>query len=96
MLNRITTDEFLTSIRNIGNTDVISRFFVEQMKKENEIFEKALRENAEPKVTGEITKGKIRWRGIRIVQQNELLKSIKWIEQRGKKISPNITFEANY
>jgi len=36
MLNRITTDEFLTSSRNIGNTDVISRFFVEQMKKENE------------------------------------------------------------
>jgi serine protease inhibitor len=95
MLNRITTDEFLTSSRNIGNTDVISRFFVEQMKKENEIFEKALRENAEPKVTGEITKGKIRWRGIRIVQQNEFLKSVKWLEQRGKQISQKITFEAS-
>jgi curli biogenesis system outer membrane secretion channel CsgG len=95
MLNRITTDEFLTSSRNIGNTDVISRFFVEQIKKENEIFEKALRENAEPKVTGEITKGKIRWRGIRIVQQNDFLKSVKWLEQRGKQISPKITFEAS-
>jgi serine protease inhibitor len=95
MLNRITTDEFLTSIRNIGNTDVISRFFVEQMKKENEIFEKALRENAEPKITGEITKGKIRWRGIRIAQQNDFLKSVKWLEQRGKQISPKITFEAS-
>lgn len=95
MINRITTDEFLTSSRNIGNTDVISRFFVEQMKKENEIFEKALRENAQPKVTGEITKGKIRWRGIRIVQQDEFLKSVKWLEQRGKQISPKITFEAS-
>jgi hypothetical protein len=95
MLNRITTDEFLTSSRNIGNTDVISLFLVEQMKKENEIFEKALRENAEPKVTGEITKGKIRWRGIRIIQQNEFLKSVKWLEQRGKQISPKITFEAS-
>lgn len=95
MLNRITTDEFLTSSRNIGNADVISRFLSEQMKKENEIFEKALRENAKPKITGEITKGKIRWRGIRIVQKNDFLKSVKWLEQRGKQISPKITFEAS-
>ena len=87
--------EVTTSSRNIGNTDFISRFLVEQMKKENEIFEKALRENAEPKVTGEITKGKISWRGIKIVQQNEFLQSVKWLEQRGKQISPKITFEAS-
>ncbi|RTL47242.1 MAG: hypothetical protein EKK39_14835 [Sphingobacteriales bacterium] len=95
MINRINTDEFLTSGRNIGNADVISRFLSEQMKKENEIFEKSLRENAVPKITGEITKGKIRWRGIKFVQHNDFLKSAKWLEQRGKQISPKITFETS-
>ena len=67
----------------------------DNLMKENEIFEKSLRENAEPKVKGEITKGKIKWRGIRIIQQNKFLKSAKWLEQRGKQISPKITFEAS-
>lgn len=84
-----------SSAHTNDNAGVISRFFVEQMKKEKEIFEKALRENAEPKITGKITTGKVRWRGIKIIQQNEFLKSVKWLEQRGKQISPKITFEAS-
>lgn len=98
-MEQVKIDEQLLNIyssaHNNANADVISRFFVEQMKKEEKIFEKALRENAKPKITGEITKGKIRWRGIRIVQQNDFLKSVKWLEQRGKQISPKITFEAS-
>ena len=65
------------------------------LKKENEIFEAALRNNAIPKIKGEITAGKIKWRGIRIVQQNDFLRSFKWLEQRGKQISPKIIFEAS-
>ena len=48
---------------------------------------------AEPPIKGEITKGKVRWRGIRIVQQNDGFKYTKWLEQRGKQISPKIVFE---
>ena len=72
---------------------VISRSIQEQQKKEEEIFTTALRTMAEPSIKGEITKGKVRWRGIRIVQQNDGFKSTKWLEQRGKQISPKIVFE---
>jgi len=72
--------------------DVISRFISEQQKKEEEIFTSALRIMAEPPIKGEITKGKIRWRGIRIVQYNDDFKYTKWLEQRGKQISPKIVF----
>ena len=71
----------------------ISRSIQEQQKKEEEIFTTALRTMAEPSIKGEITKGKVRWRGIRIVQQNDGFKSTKWLEQRGKQISPKIVFE---
>jgi len=71
---------------------VISRFISEQQKKEEEIFTSALRIMAEPPIKGEITKGKVRWRGIRIVQYNDGFKYTKWLEQRGKQISPKIVF----
>jgi hypothetical protein len=59
---------------------------------EEEIFTSALRIMAEPPIKGEITKGKVRWRGIRIVQYNDGFKYTKWLEQRGKQISPKIVF----
>ena len=79
--------------KNSFLADVISSFIQEQQKKEEEIFTTALRTMAEPPIKGEITKGKIRWRGIRIVQQNDGFKYTKWLEQRGKLISPKIIFE---
>lgn len=75
---------------NIGA--VISRFIHEQQKKEEEIFTIALRTMAEPPIKGEITRGKVKWRGIRIIQQNDGFKYTKWLEQRGKQISPKIIF----
>lgn len=73
-------------------SDVTSRFISEQQKKEEEIFTYALRTTAQPPIKGEITKGKVRWRGIRIVQHNEGFKYTRWLEQRGKQISPKIVF----
>jgi len=72
---------------------VISRFIQEQQKKEEEIFTTALRTMAEPPIKGEITKGKVTWRGIRIIQYNDGFKHTKWLEQRGKQISPKIVFD---
>ena len=80
--------------KNSFLVDDISRFIQEQQKKEEEIFTTALRTMAEPPIKGKITKGKIRWRGIRIVQQNNGFKYTKWLEQRGKQISPKIVFES--
>lgn len=83
----------LPEMPNFNITAVESRFIQEQKKKEEEIFITALRTMAEPPIKGEITKGKVRWRGIRIVQQNDSFKYTKWLEQRGKQISPKIVFE---
>ena len=82
----------LPEMPSLNIADVISRLISEQQKKEEEIFTIALRIMAEPPIKGEITKGKVKWRGIRIVQYNDGLKYTKWLEQRGKQISPKIVF----
>jgi len=82
----------LPEMPSLNIADVISRFISEQQKKEEEVFTSALRIMAEPPIKGEITKGKVRWRGIRIVQYNDGFTYTKWLEQRGKQISPKIVF----
>ena len=72
---------------------IVKEFIQEQLKWEDEIFISALRVMAEPPIKGEITKGKVKWRGIRIVQYNDGFKYTKWLEQRGKQISPKIIFD---
>jgi len=91
MLEKLNFD--LPEMTSLTIAAVVSRFIQEQQKKEEEIFTTSLRTMAEPTIKGEITKGKIRWRGIRIVQQNDGFKYTKWLEQRGKQISPKIVFE---
>lgn len=75
------------------NDGILAKLIYEQMKKEDEIFENAVRENAVPKITGNITKGKLRYRGIRMIINNHNGKTEKWIEQSGKIISPKIVFD---
>lgn len=82
---------YLPEIPSLNIADVINRFISEQQKKEEEIFTSVLRIMAEPPIKGEITKGKVRWRGIRIVQYNDGFKNTKWLEQRGKQISPKLS-----
>ena len=83
----------LHEMHSLKISDVTSRFIQEQQKREEEIFTYALRTIAKPPIKGEITKGKVRWRGIRIVQYYDGFKYTKWLEQRGKQISPKIVFE---
>lgn len=72
---------------------VMGNILKDIQNKHDEILETALRTMAEPPIKGEITKGKIRWRGIRLCTQNDGLKSYTWLEQRGRLISPTITIE---
>lgn len=76
---------------NISN--VTQRFIFEMRRKEDELFTTALRTMAEPPIKGVITKGKIRWRGIRVIRQQIGLTSYSWLEQRGKQISPKFHME---
>ena len=73
---------------------VTQRFIAEMQKQEEELFTTALRTMAEPPIKGEITKGKITWRGIRLIRQQVGFDSYSWIEQRGKQISPKFHIEA--
>jgi len=54
------------------------------------ILESALRNNAEPPIKGEITYNKIKWRGIRKIEQRFFDRTETWLEQRGKRISEKI------
>ena len=73
---------------------VTQRFIAEIQKQEEELFTTALRTMAEPPIKGEITKGKITWRGIRLIRQQMGFDSYSWLEQRGKQISPKFHIEA--
>lgn len=60
-------------------------------KERDEILEEFLRIYPDPVITGEITEGKIIWRGLRLaVRRNNHIEQC-WLEQRGEKISPIIT-----
>jgi len=74
--------------------DVSQRLISQMQKQEEELFTTALRIMAEPPIKGEITKGKIRWRGIRLMKQRIGLEFYSWLEQRGKQISPKFHVEA--
>lgn len=77
---------------NIAN--VTQRLFDEVRRQEEELFVTALRTMAEPPIKGEITKGKLRWRGIRLIRQKVGFDSYSWLEQRGKQISPKFHLAA--
>lgn len=53
------------------------------------LFEKGVRENAVPPVKGELTEGKIRWRGIHRCYNQATGES--WLEQRGTRITEIFT-----
>ena len=56
----------------------------------NFIFERVVRTKAVPPIKGEITSGKLRWRGIRLKEYNSPIRTSRWIEQRGEKIGPTV------
>ena len=73
-----------------------TRILYKARAEQDRIFEYALRNVAEPPVKGKITRGKIRWRGIRLVVKDQFGKHERWLEQRGKRISPVIVIETVY
>lgn len=50
-------------------------------------FETILRSSeTSPPIKGEITTGKLKWRGVKLVKQNRCTNDVYWLEQRGKRI----------
>jgi len=59
----------------------------------DKIIEDTLRKEAQPPIKGKITKGKIKWRGIKKVEKRNEFHHEEWLEQRGRQIGPKIVFE---
>lgn len=73
-------------------TSEVFVFIENQLEEELSIFSSAVRKNALPPIKGEITKGKIKWRGIKSFYKRTITgQTEKWLEQRGVIISPIIT-----
>jgi len=87
------TLEKLTVESNSNIADATNRFMKEQSERQNAILEKAVRENAIPPIKGEITKGKMCWRGLKMIHKGSVVDGFTetWIEQRGKRITPKFT-----
>jgi hypothetical protein len=75
----------------------LARSTIELNKKGNLLKDQWLQEQlslVEPPIKGEITKGKLKWRGIELCSkqglsstiQNPLMNTTYWLEQKGKKI----------
>jgi len=73
----------------------VTKKWEESMKMKDEFLIAQLREFAVPKIKGEITKGKIKWRGIRlnIVQKEggQFGGRLYYLTQRGKQIGGEYT-----
>jgi len=95
-LEKLTVD--LPGMTSLNIADVTNRFIKEQSERQNAILEKAVRENATPPIKGEMTKGKVRWRGLRMIHRGNGADGFTetWIEQRGKRITPIIRNEYSY
>lgn len=63
------------------------------IKAQESVLIKELMENAIPKIKGQLTPGKLKWRGIKLVEKNSPLKITRWIEQRSKPITQKHTIE---
>lgn len=68
--------------------DKVAAYLIEQ---DEQIIKTILRTRAKPPIKGRITKGKIRWRGIRLRTKTDGFACYKWLEQRGKPIGSILT-----
>lgn len=71
--------------------DDLKRVFEYRDTLENKMIEDAAK-NCIPPIKGEITKGKIKWRGMKLV----CCELNSWIEQRGVRVSPILTIDNRF
>ena len=79
---------FLTSDAEMQVQDIITEDITNAQKIINDKIEEYCRAAATPPIKGEITAGKLKWRGIYIVQLGVIDGGGCYIVQRGKQISP--------
>lgn len=70
---------------------ITNRLMSNIIQKEDEFIKNQLK-LVNPQIKGEITKGKLRWRGIKLIETNDINATTKWIEQRGKQIGERLQY----
>lgn len=83
--------ELSPEMEKIGNElqEINHKLISGYIKSLNDVMEKFVRQNAKPPIKGDITKGKVKWRGLRwcsCLETNET-----WVQQRGEDITPRVT-----
>lgn len=73
---------------NSDMDNIIDNAIKSIVKDIDEKMEYCVRNFATPPIKGKLTKGKLKWRGIKLIISNNGAQ--RWIEQRGMKISPII------
>ena len=96
LLNKPISAEMQDKMNEIWNSgfEIISEQLQKYHKQREEVFEFSLRNTCKPPIKGEITKGKIKWRGIvHYTQYNNNFISTEWLSQRGIQISPKLSLD---
>lgn len=77
----LTHGDFISEIQN----QIISHVY--------DLLEEDAKNNSHPKIYGELTLGKLNWRGIKMIKKHCLNMRCEktWLEQRGKRISRIVT-----
>lgn len=82
---RKTNDIYTNRMREYKDEDIIQEWSKQIAEKiavqKDKFIEDALRRFAKPPIKGEITKGKIKWRGIVVI--DDTINSKMWLRQRG-------------
>jgi hypothetical protein len=90
----IESDFLLDDYESLKIQEMETRLVGEMMEGLNKTLETIVREYSVPPIKGEITKGKLRWRGLRLCSSPMILGNTRyWIEQRGKQIGYQIIFK---
>ncbi len=77
--------------KNMKLSETISIIVQSKIEEREKKIEEILRTIVQPPIKGDITKGKMKWRGITIAYQTIGLESYMWIQQRGKQIGPKFS-----
>ena len=85
----------LPDFPKLNISDIVYHIVKGHSQIQNDILEKAVRENSIPPIKGELTKGKVSWRGLRMIHSRTDPDGsyLTWIEQRGKRITPIVVNE---
>ena len=86
--------EFHQEAERVNN--LVRQLTEKLVKKANEELETIVRDFSSPPIKGEITKGKLKWRGIKLEVYQDLGKTTYRITQRGEQIGYDVNIATNF